>query len=102
MLLLSFIVANAFGREYAEGTAKNLLALPVGRHWIVLAKFAVAATWWLVLVVAVLAEAFVVGLALGLPGFSARPAASYAVLAFTFVAGVGATIAQVRYADNVQ
>ena len=30
------------------------------------------------------------------------PAAGHVVLAFTFVAGVGATIAQVRYADNVQ
>src|SRR5512136_2990397 len=45
MLLLSFIVAYVFGREYAEGTAKNLLALPVGRHWFALAKFVVAAVW---------------------------------------------------------
>jgi ABC-2 type transport system permease protein len=74
MLLLSFIVAYVFGREYAEGTAKNLLALPVGRPSFVLAKFVVAATWWLVLVGAVLAEAFVLGIALGLPGFSAGPA----------------------------
>ena len=145
-----------------------------------LAKFVVAAVWWLVLVVAVIAEAIVVGLALGLPGFSASvvtglvgnallaaaisyllvpviawitvagcgympplafaiammalgnvfgktgwaewfpwsivplligavgqpvqslPAGSYVVLAFTFVAGVAATIAQLRYADNSQ
>ncbi len=71
MLLLAFIVAYVFGREYAEGTAKNLLALPVARHWIVLAKFVVTAVWWLVLVAAVLAEAFVIGLALTLPGYSA-------------------------------
>jgi len=71
MLLLSFIVAYIFGREYAEGTAKNLLALPVGRHWFVLAKLVVAAVWWAVLVVAVLAEALVLGAALALPGFSA-------------------------------
>lgn len=71
MLLLAFIVAYVFGREYAEGTAKNLLALPVGRHWIVLAKFVVTAAWWLVLVVVVLAETFAVGFALALPGFSA-------------------------------
>jgi ABC-type transport system involved in multi-copper enzyme maturation permease subunit len=180
MLLLSFIVAYVFGREYAEGTAKNLLALPVARHWIVLAKFVVAAVWWLVLALAVVAEALVVGLALGLPGFSAGvavgmvgnsllaagiafllvpvvawittlgrgympplafalvalalgnvfgktgwaewfpwsiiplligavgqpvsglPAGSYLVLAATFAAGVAATIAQVRWADNAQ
>jgi ABC-2 type transport system permease protein len=71
MLLLAFVVAYVFGREYAEGTAKNLLALPVGRHWIALAKFAVALLWWLVLVAAVVCEALVIGLALALPGFSA-------------------------------
>ena len=71
MLLLAFLVAYVFGREYAEGTAKNLLALPVGRHWIVLAKFVVVLAWWLALVVAILAESFAIGLLLGLPGFSA-------------------------------
>ena len=70
MLLLPFIVAYLFGREYTEGTAKNMLALPVGRHWFVAAKLVVAAVWWFVLVVVVLAEGVLVGLALGLPGFS--------------------------------
>ena len=71
LLLLAFIVAYVFGREYAEGTAKNMLALPIGREWFVVAKLVVAAVWWLVLVVAVLVEALVIGSALGLPGFSA-------------------------------
>jgi ABC-type transport system involved in multi-copper enzyme maturation permease subunit len=71
MLLLSFIVAYVFGREYTDGTAKNLLALPVGRHSFVLAKLVVAAVWWFALAVAVVAESLVVGLALALPGFSA-------------------------------
>jgi ABC-type transport system involved in multi-copper enzyme maturation permease subunit len=180
MLLLSFVVAYVFGREYAEGTAKNLLALPVGRHWFVVAKFVVAAVWWAVLVLAVLAEALLVGALLGLPGFSASlaangvqkallsagiayllvpvvawitvvgrgympplafafamlalgnvfghtgwavwfpwsivpllvgmvgnpvatlPTGSYIVVAVTFVAGIVATIAQLRYADNTQ
>lgn len=69
-LLLAFIVAYVFGREYSEGTAKNLLGLPVGRHEFVLAKLIVAAAWWFVLVLAVLAESFVIGAALALPGFS--------------------------------
>jgi ABC-type transport system involved in multi-copper enzyme maturation permease subunit len=42
-LLLSFIVAFVFGREYSVQTAKNMLALPVGRSAFVLAKFVVAA-----------------------------------------------------------
>jgi len=70
-LLLAFIVAYVFGREYTEGTAKNLLALPVDRAWFVVAKLVVAAVWWLVLVLAVLVEALVIGSVLGLPGFSA-------------------------------
>ncbi len=71
MILLSFIVAYIFGREYTEGTAKNMLALPVGRHWFVVAKLAVAAAWWMVLVAAVLAESLVIGTMLGLPDVSA-------------------------------
>jgi len=71
MVLLPFIVAFVFGREYVESTAKNMLALPVARPWFVVAKLLVAAVWWLVLVVVVLAEGVAVGLALGLPGFSA-------------------------------
>jgi len=180
MLLLSFIVAYVFGREYADSTAKNLLALPVGRHWFVLAKLVVAAVWWVVVVAVLLLEAFAVGAALALPGFtlalaagavrdallvaaiayliaplvawiatlgrgympplgfalatlalgqifsktgwaayfpysilplligavgkpvSTLPAASYVVVALTFVAGIAATVAQLRYADNTQ
>jgi ABC-type transport system involved in multi-copper enzyme maturation permease subunit len=71
MLLLAFIVAYVFGREYAEGTAKNLLALPVGRQTFAVAKFVVTAVWWVALVAAVVIESLVLGLALGLPDFSA-------------------------------
>jgi ABC-2 type transport system permease protein len=71
MLLLAFIVAYVFGREYAEGTAKNLLTLPVARHWFALAKFLVAGVWWLSLVAAIVAETLLIGWALALPGFSA-------------------------------
>jgi ABC-2 type transport system permease protein len=180
MLLLAFIVAYIFGREYAEGTAKYMLALPVGRHWFVLAKLIVAAVWWVVLVAAVLAETLVVGAALALPGFSVElalgavrnglvaagvayllvpvvawittlgrgylpplafalamlalgnvfaktgwaiwfpwsivplligavgqpvqtlPPGSFVVVALTFLAGIAATVAQLRYADNAQ
>jgi ABC-2 type transport system permease protein len=70
-LVLAVIAAYVFGREYTEGTAKNMLALPVPRPWFVFAKLGVAAVWWLVLVVAVLAEGMAVAAGLHLPGFSA-------------------------------
>lgn len=71
MLLLAFVVAYVFGREYEEATAKNMLALPVSRHWFVVAKLTVVAVWWFAIVIAMLAWAMMVGLALDLPGFSA-------------------------------
>src|SRR5674476_51818 len=70
MLMLPFIIAYVFGREYADGTAKNLLALPVGRQWFVFAKLVVAAVWWFALVVVVLVEALAIGRVVELPGFS--------------------------------
>lgn len=180
MLLLAFIVAYLFGREYRDATAKNMLALPVARHWFAVAKLGVAAVWWMALIVVVLAEAMVIGLAMELPGYSvdlaatgianvllasaisfllapvvawiavwsrgevapiafalvmlalgnlfgrtgwaewfpysivpllvgvvadpvgSLPAGSYVVLAGTFMAGVAATILQLRFADNAQ
>lgn len=76
MLLLAFIVAYLFGREYRDATAKNMLALPVARHWFAAAKLAVAAVWWMALVVIVLVEALAIGLAMELPQFSAGLAAT--------------------------
>ncbi|MDO8880534.1 MAG: ABC transporter permease [Coriobacteriia bacterium] len=180
MILLAFIVAYVFGREYDNETAKNMLALPVGRHWFVVTKLAVTAVWWVILVAFVLVESIAIGFALGLPGFSAGlvtgavvnllvaaglsyllvpviawitvwgrgntapigfaiamlalgnlfgktgwavwfpwsivplligmvadpvetlPAGSYVILALTFVMGIAATTAQLRFADNAQ
>jgi ABC-2 type transport system permease protein len=70
MLLLAFVVAFLFGREYADGTAKNLLTLPVARGWFVAAKLLVAAGWWLLLAIAALAWGFALGGLLGLPGLT--------------------------------
>ncbi|HKJ92997.1 MAG TPA: ABC transporter permease [Longimicrobiales bacterium] len=70
MVLLAVIAAWVFGREYAEGTAKDMLSLPVARHWFVAAKLAVVFVWFAALLVLFLAESFLVGAALGLPGLS--------------------------------
>jgi ABC-type transport system involved in multi-copper enzyme maturation permease subunit len=69
-LLLAVIAAYVYGREYTEGTAKNMLALPLPRWWVVVAKLMVVALWWLALVAAILLEAAGVAVALGLPGYS--------------------------------
>jgi ABC-2 type transport system permease protein len=77
MLLLAFIVAYVYGREYNDATAKNMLALPVPRDHFALAKLVVVFVWWLVLVTCVIVETFIIGFALGLPGFSAGLALSF-------------------------
>ena len=70
MVLTAVITTYVFGREYADGTAKNLLALPVRRETFVFAKLFVVALWFAVLVAAIFAEGVAIGFALDLPGFS--------------------------------
>ncbi len=72
MVLLAIIAAYVFGREYSEGTAKDMLVLPVPRHDFVIAKLAVIAAWFAALLLSLFAEGMLVGAALGLPGLSAR------------------------------
>jgi ABC-type transport system involved in multi-copper enzyme maturation permease subunit len=69
MIFLSFIVVFVFGREYVEGTAKNMLTLPVPRHYFVHAKFIVSAAWFTLLSLWLLPLGLAAGNALGLPGF---------------------------------
>jgi ABC-2 type transport system permease protein len=69
-LLLAFVAAYVFGREYGEGTAKVMLTLPVPRPVFVVAKLLVAALWWLIIVLVVFVEAVLVGWALGLDGIN--------------------------------
>ncbi len=69
LIVLAVVEAFVFGREYAEGTAKNLLTLPVGRAALVAAKLAVSAVWFVAMAAVVYLIAVAVGFALGLPGF---------------------------------
>jgi ABC-type transport system involved in multi-copper enzyme maturation permease subunit len=70
MILTAVITTYVFGREYADGTAKNMLALPVRRESFVIAKLIVVALWFAVLVAAIFVEGVAIALALDLPGFS--------------------------------
>lgn len=89
LILFSLIVAWIFGREYAEGTAKYLLASPVPRRWFVVAKLAVASVWYLYLSALLLGETLAMGTALGLPGFDA---ARFAGSAARILVGASATL----------
>ena len=70
MILFVLAISWVFGREFTDGTLKDLLALPVPRFGILLAKFIVGARWS----AALSALLFGLGLALGalfhLPGGS--------------------------------
>jgi ABC-2 type transport system permease protein len=70
MILIGVISAYVFGREYAEGTAKNMLGLPIPRARFVTSKIMVIALWFAALTVAFWAELVLVAVAVGLPGFS--------------------------------
>ncbi len=73
-LLLAFIAAYVFGREYSDGTAKVMLTLPVPRRVFVAAKLLVVALWWLLIVAVVYVEALTVGLGMRLPGITGTAA----------------------------
>ncbi len=59
-----------FGREFADGTLKDLLAVSVRRSSILLAKFIVVALWSVALTVELVVANLVLGALLNLPGGS--------------------------------
>lgn len=70
-LLFGLIAVWLFGREFSQGTVKDLLALPTARTTIVGAKFAVTAAWSLLLACYLFVVGLAVGAGIGLPGWSA-------------------------------
>ena len=91
-LLLAFVAAYVFGREYGDGTAKVMLTLPVPRPRFVVAKLLVTALWWLVIVLVVYVEAVGVALGLGLSGITWTGAGSLLVN-LLLVAGISYLLA---------
>lgn len=67
VMVFGFVASWLFGREYSDGTAKDLLALPTSRTRILHAKFMVYALWCLALAVSNLAIAAVAGSIMQLP-----------------------------------
>ncbi|NUT34364.1 MAG: ABC transporter permease subunit [Hamadaea sp.] len=68
-LVFGMIMVWVFGREFADHTAKDLLALPTSRAATVAAKFVLTAVWCLILSGCLIVVGTVVGLLLGVPGF---------------------------------
>jgi len=69
--LFSIMITSwVFGREFADATMKDMLAVPVKRSSIVLAKFVVAAIWSVVLTMVISIVDLVMGAIIKLPGGS--------------------------------
>jgi len=69
VLIFGFVAAWLFGREFSDGTAKDLLSLPVSRTKIINAKFVYYFIWCLALALSNLALGLLLGWALRLPGW---------------------------------
>jgi ABC-2 type transport system permease protein len=70
LLLFSLVISWVFGREFADGTLKDMLAVPVQRSSILLAKFIVVAVWSAGLTMVILIAGLVMGAIIKLPGGS--------------------------------
>jgi len=64
IVILSWI----FGREFADQTVKDLLAVPVSRSTILMAKFIVYAVWSMAMIFLILFVSLLMGMAVQLPG----------------------------------
>ncbi len=64
------IISWIFGREFADGTLKDMLAVPVQRSSIILAKYIVTAIWSAMLTMVIFIAGLAMGAILKLPGAS--------------------------------
>ena len=69
-ILFTLVISWVFGREFADGTLKDLLAVPVQRAGILLAKFIVVAIWCFVLAFVIMIAGLAMAYLVQLPGIS--------------------------------
>jgi ABC-2 type transport system permease protein len=69
-ILFVMSISWMFGREFSDGTLKDMLAVPVQRSSILLAKFIVVAVWSAMLTLVILIAGLVMGAIIKLPGGS--------------------------------
>lgn len=72
LIAFGFVTSWIFGREFSDRTIKDLLALPIQREYIVLAKFIVVFLWCLLLSAIVFLLALAVGSKVDIPGYSSE------------------------------
>lgn len=70
VLIFGFVISWLFGREYADGTVKDLLALPISRAKILNAKFIYYIIWCFALVLSNLILGLTIGFLLQLEGWN--------------------------------
>ena len=70
LILFILILSWIFGREFTDGTLKDLLAVPVRRGSIVLAKYVVMAIWSEVMTMVIFIAGLIMGALINLPGSS--------------------------------
>lgn len=70
VLIFGFVASWLFGREYSDGTAKDLLSLPISRAKIINAKFMYYIIWCFALVISNLVLGLIIGFALNLQGWN--------------------------------
>jgi ABC-2 type transport system permease protein len=68
--LFVLIISWTFGREFSDSTVKDMLAVPVPRASILLAKFIVVAVWSAVVALVILVTGLLTGAVINLPGGS--------------------------------
>jgi ABC-2 type transport system permease protein len=66
-ILFVMIISWVFGREFSDGTVKDILAVPVQRSNILLAKFFVTAVWSVVVALVMFALSLIMGGLINLP-----------------------------------
>jgi ABC-2 type transport system permease protein len=90
--LFVLTISWVFGREFIDGTLKDMLAVPVERSSIVLAKFILVAVWSIALTMIILIFSLVMGALIKLPGGSlqviAQGSALVMIAAFLSIAVV--------------
>ncbi|WP_083585789.1 ABC transporter permease [Clostridium kluyveri] len=69
IILFGFITSWTFGREYSDGTIKDLLALPLARSIIITAKFISVILWSTFLAITAFLVATIIGGLISIPGF---------------------------------